>query len=238
MSLESTILTCSCGAKLRVPADSQRKSFSCPKCKSVFATATDAQVIQARPVVADNQVATCPICQTSIHAGENAIDCPKCSQRHHHECWTEVGGCSTYGCPQAPAAEKESATAQPLAAWGDEKTCPVCGEKIKAIALKCRYCETTFDTVDPLSMRDLHRKDRRATERKTICNTVIALFAITMIGCTAPIMLFVNMIYILPKRKELALAGPFYLILGYSAVGLAVLYSILIVFAVLIGGLG
>jgi len=232
----SEILTCQCGAKIRIPEQHVGSAFGCPKCKQLIG-GTGASAIRVSPVVDQRQLTTCPICQTHIQPGESAIDCLTCSQSHHEECWNEVGGCSTYGCKQAPAAEKENPTAQPLTAWGDDKICPVCGEKIKSIALKCRYCATTFDTVDPLSLRDLHRKDSKATQRKQICNITVALFAVSLLGCTAPLMAIINPIYILPRRSDLTAEGPFYLILGYSAIALSVLYSIMILFA-LIGGMG
>jgi hypothetical protein len=63
-----------------------------------------------------------------MQAGERSVTCPSCDQVHHQECWSEVGGCGTYGCKQAPKIDKSEATsAAPLTAWGDTKKCPACG---------------------------------------------------------------------------------------------------------------
>src|SRR5262249_11929714 len=145
----SAIHTCSCGAKVRLPEGGAGKSFRCPQCKTEIVTvaplyAATASVPLAAPVAADPPAvpsatgATCPICQTARAEGEASVRCPACEQVHHRECWAEVGGCSTYGCSQAPAPGKEAPSPfGPQSAWGDTKRCPACGEEIRAVALRC-----------------------------------------------------------------------------------------------------
>jgi hypothetical protein len=177
----------------------------------------------------------CPVCQSGIAVGEAMVDCPVCRQMHHRECWQEVGGCGTYGCEKAPKSEKNAAE-PPLSAWGDNKTCPVCNEKIKAIAVKCRYCGTEFDTVDPLTLRDVFKKDHRREKAKGFRQKIVVLFILSLIGCLAPLIAVVSACIILPKRRELAKEGPVYLVLGYSALGISVVYSILMLFFALSSG--
>ncbi|HEV3165435.1 MAG TPA: RING finger protein [Isosphaeraceae bacterium] len=231
----STIVTCECGTKIRLPEGAEGRAFRCPKCKAELLATADAQVqgqtrILAATLARGPEVgATCPICQTMIAGEEAVITCPECEQVHHRECWSEVGGCATYGCKQAPASNKDDNLAQqPLSAWGDTKKCPACGETIKAIALRCRYCGTDFETIDPLSVHDLRDQVERDVASQSVRNSVVVLFVLSLIGCLAPILAIVVPIWVLPKRRLLARAGPFYLVLGYSAIVLSVIYSILI----------
>ena len=159
---------------------------------------------------------------------DEVLLCPACSQLHHSECWSEVGGCSTYGCAPAPALEKAQEPTEQPTAWGDYKNCPMCGERIRSIAVKCRYCSTTFDTVDPLTVGDLHRKLRKSDSLSTTKRSAIALFALSVIGCLAPIMAVVSLVWVLPRRDTLSKAGPFYTVLGYSSIAVSLIYSVLI----------
>ena len=181
--------------------------------------------------------ATCPICQSPIGAGEFSVTCPKCDQIHHRECWAEIGGCGTYGCEQAPAVEKTGTAQPPLSAWGDTKTCPVCKEKIKAIALRCRYCGTDFHTVDPLSLQDVRNKIHKGEALKGLRVAVIVLFVLSLIGCLAPLLVVVSPCIVLPKHKEIAKEGPLLLVLAYSSIAISLVYSTLMGIMVLVHGL-
>jgi hypothetical protein len=230
------VIDCACGAKVQLPEASAGRAFRCPQCKNGIALTADGQPLAARPWNLGDGQASCPICQSPLAGQEAVVNCPQCDQVHHLECWAEIGGCGTYGCKQAPALEKGAAASTPLSAWGDTKKCPVCAETIKSIAVKCRYCQTEFGTADPLTLRDMHRRDQRKQTQKGLITTVCVLFGLTIVLiCVPPLMVIVNCAMLLPKRKEIAKAGPVYLVLAYSAIAISVIYSILIVLF-LIGG--
>jgi TM2 domain-containing membrane protein YozV len=66
----------------------------------------------------------CPYCRTEVNAADGGrVDCPECHTPHHQDCFTENGGCTVFGCSQAPVDEPkisltgpELAVAQPVLA--------------------------------------------------------------------------------------------------------------------------
>ena len=45
---------------------------------------------------------TCPYCLSPFFRSSRAVICRVCGTPHHADCWQENGGCTTYGCTQAP----------------------------------------------------------------------------------------------------------------------------------------
>jgi hypothetical protein len=201
-----------------------------------LALAADATVLRATTIETKGGT-VCPICQSAIQETEACVTCPSCQQVHHRECWAEVGGCGTYGCKQAPAPDKSEQGAHvPLTAWGDTKKCPACGEMIKSIALRCRYCGTDFSSVDPLTAADLRMQVIEGEKAQVFKTIVVINFIASLIGCLAPLTFVFGLAYLLPRRAQLAKCGPLFVIMGWTSIALSGLYCVLLVLFILAGG--
>lgn len=228
-----SIIRCNCGAQVRLPAEIVR-SLRCPVCKASLAepTASPAESVEARILPgrlrdSSEPGVTCPICQTSIAADESVTNCPECDQVHHNECWSEIGGCGTYGCTQAPTVEK-AVPQVPTNVWGDTKECPMCGESIKSMALRCRYCNTDFDTTDPLTLSDLTFRQARANEQGKLKTITLMLFVVGLIGLSAPVVGLITSGYLMPRRDRLRKCGPLYTCLAWMTLVVSGVFTTLI----------
>jgi hypothetical protein len=55
----------------------------------------------------------CPYCRTNIAAGDQPLICEGCGAAHHADCYAENGGCTIFGCSQAPADEPKVSVSTP-----------------------------------------------------------------------------------------------------------------------------
>jgi hypothetical protein len=90
--------------------------------------------------------------------------------------------------------------------------------------------------VDPLTLADLRRQVRTTEDVRNLRAWAWGLFAASLFGCLAPLMLFVDLAWVLTNRRRLAKAGPLYLALGYSALVIAGVYCVLIALFLLLSG--
>jgi TM2 domain-containing membrane protein YozV len=66
----------------------------------------------------------CPYCRTPIDDAENRRDCSGCGTPHHADCYAENGGCTVFGCSQAPADEPKVTITVPEAV-GPAQSAPI-----------------------------------------------------------------------------------------------------------------
>src|ERR1700735_1875673 len=55
----------------------------------------------------------CPYCRTNIDAGDEPLICEGCGAAHHADCYAENGGCTIFGCSNAPADEPKVSVSTP-----------------------------------------------------------------------------------------------------------------------------
>ena len=221
----SVMLRCTCGASLSVPAASAGAMARCPTCAGQVPIAPPADGPQAIGSL-------CPVCQTPVEAEQVWARCGACGLVHHQECWLEVRGCGAYGCACAPVTTAGSgapggAVGEGGQAWGDEKTCPVCGERIKSIAVKCRFCETELGGAGPVTGSEFVAGLNRGDQVRGLRGGVVIMFAFSVIGLLAPLMFIIAMVVIFRQREQLAAAGPISRALTIASAAVSGFYSVL-----------
>jgi len=119
----------------------------------------------------------CGICMTAILTEDSVKSCSSCDAHYHEECWDENGGCAVYGCSMVPATDKLKPLEIPPAFWGrEDKDCPNCGKKIKAMAVRCRYCGARIEA--KIEEKAAHKERQERIARAPRLRTYARLFLI------------------------------------------------------------
>jgi hypothetical protein len=172
-------------------------------------------------------MARCSICHTLIQEADARADCPECQQEYHQSCWTELGGCGTYGCKKAAVAEKPPPPVLVGSGWGDTKECPSCGQNIGSSLLVCR-CSATFPYADPMTRAEYVVWCQKEQSIKSSKTTLLMMFIVSLFGITAPVTGPIAGFYAWYSREKLAGQNGTYLAIGYGSAGLGVVYGVIL----------
>ena len=129
--------------------------------------------------------------------------------------------------------DKSAPVETPVPPGAKPRNVPPVARRSSRSPCACRYCGTEFDTVDPLSLKDLRKQVKKGERLRSTRTLVVVLFIFAIVGCLAPIVAVVSTVYVLMQRDVIVKAGPSYLVMAYSAMGISYLYSILMVLFVL-----
>jgi len=177
-------------------------------------------------------MARCSICYTLVKAGDPVHACPQCRQEYHESCWSELGGCGTYGCASAAVAEKPAPPVRVGTGWGDSKACPSCHAQIGASLLVCP-CGARFPWADPMTREEYDAFIADQQSISTAKTVLVVLFVLSVIGFAAPLAGPLAGLYAWRKRSELAGPQGTFLALGVGSAALGAVYCVVILLLVL-----
>ena len=233
MPEQKIIFECECGQRVGAPPNSAGRHARCPACGRTFtvpepdaAGAAQAEgPLDAEPGSLVGRV--CSVCQTPIDHGQAACLCPACRSPYHRECLDEIGGCATYGCRLMPQAAKPAEPGERTEGWGDDKTCPKCGQQIRSAAVKCRYCKARFPSALPMTPPEYREWRQQQAQLAPTRTMAIVVFVASLLGCLGPVVLLGGGIWLWQAHDALKRVGGVHQVLAYFGIGLSIIYSIL-----------
>jgi len=169
--------------------------------------------------------AMCPYDLCAVDASDCVV-CPGCSHSYHRECWQELGGCAVMGCPNMVEVKKPEIGTPTF--WGaTEKTCPFCAETIPVAAVECPFCKSPFEDVRPISQDAIlpRRADPLLEDYRRKAKWLLFF---SVIGFTSPLVLLIGTVWYRRNRKEIAQAGTTTNALVIAALGISVVYLIML----------
>ncbi len=118
--------------------------------------------LRANPKIVEENA--CAVCGARFEVGGEVRRCSSCGKYYHAGCQEQAGGCVTPECK------------------GEElKACPFCAEKIKASAVKCRYCGQILDQELKVTLEAGRPKGEVKEANEALIMSIIGLFCFGII---------------------------------------------------------
>jgi hypothetical protein len=172
-------------------------------------------------------MARCSICYTLVKTEDPTRACGECRQAYHETCWSELGGCATYGCSAAAIAEKPALPVLIGSGWGDSKPCPACHADIASSLLVCS-CGARFPWADAMTAGEYAAWKEGEAGIAASKRVLVFLFLFSIVGFTAPLAGPAAGVYAYRKRKDLAGAHGTFLALGVGSAALGGIYCLVL----------
>jgi hypothetical protein len=160
--------------------------------------------------------------------GPDVQACPACATLYHADCWSENRGCAIYGCAEVPATEGLRALEVAPSYWGqEEKVCPSCGARIRAAAMRCRSCGSTFQAGAPQEREAFRRSQDVARKTPGLKRTIVALFVLSVLPCTAAVGGSAAAVWYVLHRNDLSAMPSLYPALARLGIGIGIGQTVL-----------
>ncbi|MCP3980448.1 MAG: hypothetical protein GY716_14185 [bacterium] len=108
---------------------------------------------------------------------------------------------------------------------------------IKAAAIRCRFCGTTFESARPQESRQFEERQQVKSRRPAVRLQSFWLLAFGLFTCTAPIAAVVGSFWYVANRSVIASLTPMSSAVCMIAVGVAWLQTIVVVVVAVLHGL-
>ena len=178
----------------------------------------------------------CSICQAPFMQDDHVVACRGCDAHYHEECWNEIRGCGTYGCKYARVSDKApSQNETDMTYWGQRtKPCPACKEVININELTCPFCHEKFDTIAPLTEKDIRKQEIEEPQDIRDSRIIaVIIFAAGLLGVTAPFALAIGGIWYSVNRTKLRKSSPVFGFLALAGLGISIFYTLFILLGLL-----